>query len=137
MAITLVVLAVIHRGIKLSLGYTDSPQTMLGSFALIGFIVLMLAALILFAPIFPAKTPLIKKLRTWLKDRFKIDYPRMRALHALIIALVLVAAIHIGLATSSLNSPAGSLWLAFFLLVALTFYIRYRLRNRGNPKKVR
>jgi predicted ferric reductase len=132
--------AVAHRTVKGMVGMDlESPQAALGGIALLVFFLAVLAAAFLMANTFWMRAGALKAARTAFQAKTGLTYKRMRAVHNVTVAAVVLVLVHALLASSSdfAVNPTGAAWLVFWLVLCLGSYARYRVSGRkskpGSP----
>lgn len=126
-----------HRTIKEALGMdTENLQTALGGTALAVFVAAILAAAFLMANTFWMRWGPLKAARTAFQAKTGFSYKRMREIHNITVAAVVVVLAHALLASTSdfAANPAGASWMILWFVLSLGCYVRYRASGRKTGK---
>ncbi len=136
----IIVLAGAHLSLKLAGGFSPSSlRAALGFAAFLGLTLLAAFAALIMTNSVLARVPFLAAFKKAFLRRTGITYKKARTIHNAYVPVAVLILVHALLASSSDLSanPAGAAWLAFWTLLSLGIYARYRLRNRGGSDTVK
>ncbi len=112
--------------------FAPSFQTMFG---FIANLIILLGSIFAYLSMSNApgtKAAWLQRIRKTIKEKWQLSYPRLRLIHNLLALAVLLAMVHVLLATNTQYTQYASIAMASWLGVGVLLLVIYRIRKRAN-----
>ncbi len=135
MAMLAIITVIIHSRLRDQAHLEEDLQIRLGKLALILFLIITLVTLLFMTARPFGMMGAVKRLRRWLLSRLKIQYQHFLIVHNLMAAAMLLALLHVVLASSTQTSIYQLAFIIGWYAIAFIFWLNHKfirpLRNRA------